>query len=569
MLTLTVQDHKDRCSPEAELQPRRSEDIKSIEIKKNDSISNIIYDIKNKLNLGYSILYLNNKKLSQYKSKKFKIDERRLNMTALEILNEDTDNFKPNITLFHNTLMIDSLGMSFQRTIRVPDDGKTYKLPPNLGNFEIIEKNGEFYMPMYQMEAMWILFKKTGSEHYAIKVGVGNINAISGGKNEEKKLKSNPQNYVITREQYWLDGIKVKDGGYDHGPGYPINLVRQFVAMPCNDEMTIESQLLKEGKIDKIEGGMQFEIFKLGQTNCTAMLNNKSIRINTPLKNDCKLGDEIEICSEKYKNDINEYLGDKNILTFIEPLKEQYNKVVFVKTLTGKTLTVGFDPSLPTEYLKYALQQTEGIPTDQQRLIFAGKQLEDHKTFADYNIQTECFIHLILRLRGGGGDIAQMGIACGGLIEQKIAKDFNTTDSYFPTVCSFKLNIINSEQYYKLFNKPMPKTPISVNTYIALGFPWFERYDNEIIGVKHNNKSLLNSVKSIGGFKDKFEELDDCSICDENKVNTEFQLCKHKMCSECTEKLLEKMQKEFPCPLCRAIVKEKDVIIKSAIIESH
>jgi hypothetical protein len=115
----------------------------------------------------------------------------------------------------------------------------------------------------------------------------------------------------------------------------------------------------------------------------------------------------------------------------------------------------------------------------------------------------------------------------------------------------------------------MPKTPISAKTYIANGLPWYQLYDDELLGVKYNNKSLVASVKSIGKFKDKFSDVEDCSICEENKVNTEFQLCKHSMCSECTTKLLEQFldkKCDFPCPLCRMSVKNADVIIKSAIL---
>jgi hypothetical protein len=138
------------------------------------------------------------------------------------------------------------LAISFERTLRIPDDGRTYPLPPGLGVFPIRRLGDDFVIPMYQREALWIAFEGAWWKPNAVKVGIGGIDALTGDPWSEE-LRSDPQNYLVAPDQPWIDGI---NSGHE--------TIRQFVAMPLGSGVTVEGQLTGEERV----GGLQFVVFE-------------------------------------------------------------------------------------------------------------------------------------------------------------------------------------------------------------------------------------------------------------------------------------------------------------------
>ncbi|AYV81811.1 MAG: hypothetical protein Harvfovirus64_5 [Harvfovirus sp.] len=464
--------------------------------------------------------------------------------------------------------------VGLKRTLRVPDNGKTYPLPPDLGSLEVVKhEDGGYVVPMYQMEAMWINF--SCSTTVAIKIGIGSVNALTGEPWDAGVLKAIPQNYVVVPGQQWLDGIKDAGKVNDLGKEYA-HTVRQFVAMPLSSKSLIEAQLKELNITDKIEGGLKFEIYRPYTENYRiySLKKQKFLDCVDHYKSPLELGftveDEFIIieCLESQSFipfSLQDYgVAEGDVLECVK--KKRFE--LLVKTLTGKTIKLNVGEWTTMSMIKTMIQDKEGIPPDQQGLIFAGMQLDNSKTCKDYNLQNGVVLHLILRLRGGGWSDPRlndenMGLAAGGKIVQKIYKDegavsrFNVVDYE-----SFSLRIVNSAQ----FRYKMLKTPITVETYLQYGFPWYSVYDERAPAV-NKEKTSFDSVKSPSEYKHEMWEVPECAICMSNYTNIGFNPCNHQVCMECFEKMIpEKKSDTLQCHMCRGKVQTTDIYIISGTV---
>jgi hypothetical protein len=167
-----------------------------------------------------------------------------------------------NMKVVGNSVSFGDFSITFQRTLRLPEDGKTHSLPPGFGGFPIkrVEdyadkvpaewnKHGGVFIPMFQREALWLSFSCAWRKHFAVKVAAGKVNACSGQpwnvelkKPTEVAGKDPEQDYMVCPNQRWLDGFNVGEG-----------VVRQFVAMPLGMGYTVEAQVTAKEEF----GGLQ------------------------------------------------------------------------------------------------------------------------------------------------------------------------------------------------------------------------------------------------------------------------------------------------------------------------
>jgi hypothetical protein len=310
--------------------------------------------------------------------------------------------------------LANGLSVSFERTLRLPDDGRTYGLPPSLGRFPLhrVEDyagrvpdewlaHGGVFMPMFQREAMWIRFDAAAP--HAVKIATGKVCAISG-RPWSARLHDLPQDYVVTPAQPWVDGINSGHGS-----------IRQFVAAPLGSGYTIEGQITGEETV----GGLQIAAF-------AALPGRVPERRLVP--------PEPTIWPQQDQ-------------AWFGHLNQSWASNV------AQTLMNASPPSGPQAHnvaLRGVTSSSVG-PSGSKRL---------HRASAS------------------GRPVSEMGLAAGGSMRQSIHPDPHGLAVWDQATCArVFVHIVNSVDYRRITGKTPAPSPVGRHTYSQYGYPWQTAWD--------------------------------------------------------------------------------------------
>jgi len=366
--------------------------------------------------------------------------------------------------------------VTLHRTLRIPDDGKDYPLPPSLGAFptrhvddfsnRVPKKwvgRGGVMVPLYQSEALWLGFQT--NYPCAVKVATGKCSAITG-KPWSKKLRE--KDYLVCPEQPWLDGYVIEDG-----------TVRQFVAAPLGLGVTAEEQITGKAEF----GGLQIEVIPMSREafdkkNPHGILRGLTVQSFGG-------GGKFPFCG----------------------LPGVYSSVVTNNSFSGDLLEAKTNFSLRSKISASSatktLESQNYVCNTITMLSDAEARTKRPEMYADALIGATMSMDSMEDLSRGvseevGAQI-DMGLAPGGRMKQQVFEDPHGLDVWHKTEKSrCFVHMANSLGWEQVTGQKPPTTPISAAMYTAKGYPWFEYYEEKVSS--HSGTDKTKNLKSVAEF---------------------------------------------------------------------
>jgi len=390
--------------------------------------------------------------------------------------------------------------ISFKRTLRVPEDGKEYPLPADMGTLPIYRvedyadkvpphwlKDGGFFIPLYQREALFIAFKGAAWRPTAAKVAVGRINAITG-KPYDERIRPHEQDYVVVPDQKWLDGINTGK-----------NVVSQFVAMPLGEGYSIEEQLTDEAE----HGGFQIVVFEphaeLFPLECPLETERRKDHARQSaherrirLKQDSfisRLDPQLRLVAEAFQaGDISELSWDPDAL---ERLLQHVRALML--SMHGPECLEGWEDDNISDFAD-RLREEEQFYEEPDLAEESG--LAPTPAHAGNDALYSAPAGLSNMLCSAPARRTEMGIARGGSIKQQIFRDHYGVKSWNEAAKrAVNIRIVNSAVFEEITGEPPPETPVTAAAYSNSEIPWFDYYDESLESVAPASK--LAAVKNI------------------------------------------------------------------------
>ncbi|HBJ86757.1 MAG TPA: hypothetical protein DDZ88_23455 [Verrucomicrobiales bacterium] len=346
--------------------------------------------------------------------------------------------------------------ISFVRTLRIPEDGKTYPLPAGFGRLPIYRvadyankvpakwlEDGGFFIPLYQREALYLEFGGADWRPTILKVAVGRVNAVTG-KPFDEQIRRFSQDYVVIPDQQWLDGINKGNG-----------VVGQFVAMPLGKGYTVEEQVTDEAK----HGGFQLMAY------------------------DSKTGrfpDEDPAIRRKKDADYLKRHPKPIELPKLPPLSPPVEETTLKEESHGLF-------SAPAAPQPSGLKEVGSEESSGSQILYSPRKQGASAGWA---------LSSPVKQARALPQVVEMGIAAGGAIEQKIVVDKYGAESWDEnTATSICIHIVNSEVFEAITGQKPPETPISAYSYKKRGIPWFSNYDESVPGLA--GAKAFQFIKSV------------------------------------------------------------------------